>query len=160
MKVKVLKGFAIDGEYKAGDIIDISEEDFQFLLSSGLVGPVKQKELFEQAFKEHFERLKKIPITISTIKEQYPEVYKKLRELEKLADDAFLSFDYDRFVNTLKQIEEIMSSINKQKAEYKNPVTLDRKCVNCGSDSWLKAKPEGKTLITCAVCGHSELHVP
>lgn len=168
MKAVISKSFKISGkEFKKGEIADIPVSAFHKLSLKGLVRPynpdVSEEELpflklkFEKAFSEHFNRLKQIPVSISRIKERYPEVYKKLRSLERQADEAYLSFDYDVFVNTLKQIEEVMSSVNEQK---ENPVSLDRRCVNCGADSWLKAKPTGKTLITCTVCGHSELHIP
>jgi len=39
-------------------------------------------------------------------------------------------------------------------------ISLNRKCVNCGSDNWLILKPDSATsAIQCLSCNHVELHV-
>jgi DNA-directed RNA polymerase subunit RPC12/RpoP len=81
-----------------------------------------------------------------------------------------------RFINqtglTKEQIlEEIGKSgysscyfcINPETLQYWiEPVTgvsLNRKCVNCGSDNWLILKPDSATsAIQCLSCKHVELH--
>lgn len=166
MKVEVLKDFAIDREYKAGDIIDISEEDFQFLLSAGLVEPVKQKEPSEQV------RIK-LPIYIK----EFTYNNKTLRDVLIISEEQLQVCLQDRYYGDV--FKEAMKQFScksvkpQQKKEYaidRKPFeyipesiqgeSLNRKCINCGVDSWIKAKPTGKTLITCTACGHSELHVP
>lgn len=117
MKVKIKKDFIFRNRYfKKGRIIDVPEGVFQHPVLKEKLEPLNEdrKELFEQAFREHFERLKKIPITISTIKMLFPDVYKKLRELERQADEAYLSSDYNKFTGALKQIEEVMCNVSRQ----------------------------------------------
>lgn len=119
MKVEVRQGFNISGrEFKKGEIIDIPVSVFHKLSLRGLIKPylpnVSEEELpflkaeFEKAFSEHLNRLKQIPITISRIKELYPERYKKLRAFKERMDEAWLTFDYEAFLEALREIEGVI----------------------------------------------------
>lgn len=178
MKVVFAKSFNLSGkEFKKGEIGEVPISAFRKLNLKRLVKPylpdVPEEEIpslkvkFEKVFSEYFERLKQIPITISEIKQLYPERYEKLRELETRMDEAWIIFDYESFIEALKEIEEVISACfiseevtNEQKKIAPIHRKLNRACVNCGSKQWLILKPESKiSIIKCLNCNHLELHI-
>lgn len=68
----------------------------------------------------------------------------------------------DRLINK-GEIIQVTPSEAKKLSNLITPVAegekLNRKCVNCGADSWQRAKTTGNTLITCLNCGHCELFI-
>ncbi|WP_297212701.1 MULTISPECIES: hypothetical protein [Thermodesulfovibrio] len=119
MKALILKSFNLYGrEFKKDEVTEIPVSAFNKLSLKGLVKPylpdVSEDELpflkaeFEKIYAEHIQRLSEMPLTASIIKELYPELYQKLRELEVKMDEAWLTFDYEAFTEALRDIEEIM----------------------------------------------------
>ncbi|MCS7135463.1 MAG: hypothetical protein NZ893_03430 [Candidatus Aenigmarchaeota archaeon] len=125
LKVEILKTLKYREKiHKKGSIIDIPVSVFHKLSLKGVVKPyipdVSEEELpylkreFERLFEEHLKRLKQIPVTISEIKERYPERYKKLRELEAKMDEAWLTFDYLAFTEALAEIEKTIQEVKNE----------------------------------------------
>ncbi|MCS7135307.1 MAG: hypothetical protein NZ893_02615 [Candidatus Aenigmarchaeota archaeon] len=119
LKVEILKTLKYREKiHKKGSIIDIPISTFHKLSLKGLVRAyypdVSEEELpylkkeFELLFEQHFKRLTKIPVSISEIKTQNPNLYKKLKEAESRMDEAFLSFDYQTFTSSMEAIESAL----------------------------------------------------
>jgi len=178
MKAWVLKTFQSNGfSYKRDTIIDIPVSVFHKLSLRGLVKPylphipgeqiASFKEEFKCLFDKHAENLECIPATSAYIKEHYPEVYKRLRELSDVLDEAFLTFNRELFLKTAREIESILwdclngePELLEQKRQEPIEAELNRVCVNCGSTLWLILRPKSKvSSIKCLNCGHLELYV-
>lgn len=178
MRALVLKTFQSNGfSYKKDTILDIPISLFHKLSLKGLVKPYTPhipeqkipslKEEFKRLFNEHAENLEAIPVTSSYIRENYPEVYKRLKELCDVLDEAFLTFNGELFAKTAREIESILwDCLNEepylleQKRQEPKEVELKRACINCQGTHWLILKPKSKvSSIKCLSCGHFELHV-
>ncbi|MEO0247873.1 MAG: hypothetical protein ABIM20_07850 [candidate division WOR-3 bacterium] len=178
MKAEVMRTFTLSGkEFRKGDVIDIPVSVFHKLSLKGLVRPynpdVSEEELpylrakFDEAFSEHLNRLKHIKIPVSKIKEMYPELYKKFRALEEKMDEAWLTFDYEAFLDALKEIEEMIKDCliyeeveDKPQERELIQKELERVCINCGGNLWLILKPQSRTsAIRCVNCNHMESYI-
>lgn len=124
--VKVKKAFESKGKfYEKGDVIEVPVFVFHKLSLRGLVTPfnpdIPEEEIpllkaeFERLFTEHMERLKKIPVALSEMRQRKPETYQKLRQLETEMDEAWLTFDYDKFKEALTKIEKTISEAQYEK---------------------------------------------
>ncbi|MGB9935203.1 hypothetical protein [Thermodesulfovibrio yellowstonii] len=119
MKAIVIKDFKSKEElYEKGTIINIDVSLYHKLSLKGLVKPylphIQEEQIpmlteeFKRMFNEFSDRIEKLPITASIIKEHYPEHYQKLRKLEEKMDEAWLTFERETFIEALREIEEIM----------------------------------------------------
>lgn len=133
MKAIILKDFNLSGrEFKKGEITEIPISVFHKLSLKGLVRPhlphIPEEQIpilieeFKRMFNEFADRIEKIPITTSLIKEHYPEHYQKLRKLEEKMDEAWITFEREIFTKALREIEEMMKyCFRRYSDEYKRP---------------------------------------
>ena len=69
------------------------------------------------------------------------------------------SWRFKERLSSIKQ-KDNLSKEEKQSNDVPKGISLNRRCVNCGSDNWLILNPQSATSgIQCLNCQHVELYV-
>jgi len=122
------------------------------------------KNQFEDAFNEHILWLKKQPLHASKLKQKYPEYYEAIIEAINNLEAFYKQEDFQGFKEALVQVEEdlVKECLNLEQDKVEEPtesepIRLDRWCVVCGSDSWIRLSKSRTAAIKCKNCNHVEL---
>ena len=123
-------------------------------------------------FDEHIKWLNRQPITASELKEEHPEYYEAIQEVISNLEELYKQGDLEGFKNALAQIEgyyheclgleqnlKLKPELKKDKEEVKEPVSLNRPCIVCKSDSWIRLSKNRISAIQCINCKHIEIRV-
>jgi len=69
------------------------------------------------------------------------------------------SWRFRERLSSMKQKNDLTKE-EKQLNDVPKGISLNRRCINCGSDNWLILNPQSATsAIQCLKCQHVELHV-
>ena len=131
-----------------------------------------QKLIFQEGDKERARTLlKDSGITPEDVKDWFKAEYNnpcclepqlELRLLEDLRIAFFCkncqSWRFREKLSNIKQKDNFPKK-EKQSNDVPEGISLNRRCINCGSDNWLILKPDSATsAIQCLNCDHVELH--